>query len=224
MGQDDPEDYNLKTDKMLNSTTENDRDVIQPGRSAASSDGEFNMTGEDEMLEEVGITKNENPLRRVNEMFYGAGNDGMADRYDSFMGKSQPTIGVKNKHEELGLAEYDGFQFLTEDGQTLKNELERLSEETNTDVGQALGILTRDQGAKNTDELLEMYQEIESNDYQKQRNLANEVGMRDRAVSIKLKQLENEGLVDRENSIELTEDGYEVFKSIRGIESYVSHK
>lgn len=226
---DDPEEY-------LEKEVENRREALngieskgsEPGRSAVS--GEMSTEGTEAMLEEAGISRDRSSgeselesLERVNEMFYAIGDDGQGERFDSFIGAESPTIGVKRRHEEAGLAEYDsGFQFLSRDGHTVRKAVSRLQQDTDLELGDVAGVLTKTGGSENPGEVIEMYQEIKAGEYDTQRDLAETVGMNEVVASDKLNEMDEVGLIDRDDSLELTEDGYEVSKTLRGLEAYTS--
>jgi len=231
LGQQDAQDYNDKMDELDRRARENlENREFEKGRSAAG--GAVTTEGADEMLRSVGIEPAEEELEeenesdsmeRVNEMLYAVGNNGHAEKFDSILGE-EPSIGTKQRHSELGIAEYEGgMQFLTDDGRTVKKAAYRLMEETDLDVGKVAASLSMTKLANDPSTKLEMYQEIQMNEYDTQRDLGEEIGMDASNVSKYLSEWEDQGLVDKD-SLELTDDGYEVAQTLRGLEAYNEHK
>ena len=222
----DPEDYSQRQNKIERDARKIFGETdFEKGRSAASgASGEVTTEGVEGALKNIGIEKSEDstPAERTNEMLYVVSNDSRADRFNAFMNK-KPSDRIEKRHEETGLASYKGgFQFLTNDGRTIKNEFERLEEETDVNVGSIAASLTMNSGADSPSSRIELYQEIKSGDYDTQRELAKSVGVDEPETSRTLNRWRDEGLVE-ENALELTEDGYEVSKTLRGLESYAEH-
>jgi len=235
LGRNPKESLRRKAELVRKAREEFESTDFENGNSAAG--GEMNTEGVDTMLREVGIEPQQtqenqetqeiqedyNHMERVNEMLYGISNDGRAERFDTIIDE-EPSRGIKNRHRELGLAEYGGgFQFLTEDGRTVRKAARRLMNETDLEIGEVAASLTMESGAKNPDAKLEMYQEIQANDYDTQKEIGEELGLDQADVSRYLSEWEDQDLVNKDH-LELTEDGYEVAQTLRGLEAYAESK
>lgn len=236
--QEDPEDYAERQAKIEREARRKFEEAeFERGGAGASAETTGTMTteGGDKMLENLGITsktnnkeQNEeknNSLDTVNQMLYSTSNDGHSRRLDGLLDKEYRTKTIEERHSEHGISEYEGgFQFLSDDGRVIKSAVERLMSETELDIGQVNRSLSTDCSAEDRGTKMKLYQEIQTGDYETQKALAEETDIHERTTSDYLTTWEQQGLIDRDGEIKLTEDGYEVAQTLRGLEAYAKSK